>query len=179
MKDALAKATRMRDLIAVTAPEDGVVLDVAMRAPGSVVREAEPMISLLPSNAALIANVMVPSDEVGYVRADETAAIKVDAFPYQRHGTLKGQVRSVSEQSFPAGRGGQGEVGVPTGGAGGGAFHRIRIELTKTTLDIMPEGARLIPGMTVTAELEVGKRTIISYLLYPIIRGFDESIREP
>jgi hemolysin D len=177
--DALRKATRMHDLVSVTAPQDGVVLDVAMRPAGSVVREAEPMISVLPSNAALIADVMVASDEIGYIRPDQNVAIKVNAFPYQRHGTLHGRVRSVSEESFAAGQSGQAQVGAPPSGSGGGAFHRVQVELTSTKLEMLPAGAHLIPGMTVTAELEVGKRTIISYLLDPIIQGFDESIREP
>jgi hemolysin D len=179
VSDAQRKATRMHDLVSLTAPEDGVVLDVAMRPAGSVVREAEPMISVLPSNAALIADVMVSSDEVGYIRPDQTVAVKVNAFPYQRHGTLRGRVRSVSEESVPAGRSGEGEVGAPASSSGGGAFHRVQVELTSTKLEMLPPGAHLIPGMTVTVELEVGKRTIISYLLDPIIRGFDESIREP
>jgi hemolysin D len=178
IKDALAKAERLRDLVAVSAPEDGVVLDVAMHSAGSVVREAEPLVSLLPSNAALIAEVMIASDDVGYVRKGDKVVIKVDAFPYQRHGMLRGRIRSVSEQSFAAGKGAQGEVST-TGSAPGGAFHRVQVELTKATLDGLPEGVRLIPGMTVSAEVEVGQRTIISYLLYPITRGFDESIREP
>jgi HlyD family secretion protein len=45
-------------------------------------------------------------------------------------------------------------------------------------LRLPPERAQLIPGMAVTAELKVGKRTIISYFLYPLLRGLDESIRE-
>ena len=179
IRDAISKATRMRDLVAVTAPDDGVVLDVAMRSVGSVLREAEPLVSLLPSNAGLIADVMVASDDIGFIRPGATVVVKVDAFPFQRHGMLHGRVRSIGEQSVPAGaRSGQ----VDTANApssGGNAFHRVLVELTSTTLDRMPEGVRLIPGMTVTAEVAVGKRTIMSYLLDPVTQGLDESIREP
>jgi HlyD family secretion protein len=179
IKDAISKATRMRDLVAVTAPDDGVVLDVAMRSVGSVLREAEPLVSLLPANAGMIADVMVASDDIGFIRPGDTVIVKVDAFPYQRHGMLRGRIRSIGEQSIPAGgRGGQ--VDPPAAGGGGGAaFHRVQVELTSTALDRMPEGVRLIPGMTVTGEVAVGERTIMSYLLDPVTRGFDESIREP
>lgn len=61
----------------------------------------------------------------------------------------------------------------------GGAFHRGRIELLGAKLENMSEGSRLIPGMTVTAEIKVGTRSVISYFLYPITRGFEESVREP
>jgi hemolysin D len=176
VKDSVSKAARLRDLIAITAPEDGVVLDVAMRSVGSVMREAEPLVSLMPSNAALIADVMVASDEIGYIQPGDKVVVKVDAFPYQRHGTLHGVVRSIGEQSIPGGsRTGEGQVVAPPGGP----YHRVQVELTRTNLQGLPNGVRLIPGMTVTGEVGVGKRTIITYLLYPITRGFDESIREP
>jgi len=60
-----------------------------------------------------------------------------------------------------------------------GVFHRSHVALTSTELSELPQGARLIPGMTVTAEVKVGSRSVISYFLYPIQRGFNESIREP
>jgi HlyD family secretion protein len=177
--DGLAKARRLGDFMAVTAPEDGVVLDVAMRSTGSVVREAEPLVSLLPVNAGLIVDVLVASDDVGYMRAGDKVAVKVDAFPYQRHGMLHGRVRSIGERAFTGGSLPSQEEMAPPSNRATGSFHRVQVELTKTALDRLPEGARLIPGMTVTAEVEVGQRTIISYILYPIIRGLDESIREP
>ena len=58
-------------------------------------------------------------------------------------------------------------------------FFRARITLGPLTLHDVPPDFRLIPGMTSTAEILVGKRTIISYLLDPVIRVFDESLREP
>ena len=55
----------------------------------------------------------------------------------------------------------------------------MQVVLTKTGLEHLPDGVRLIPGMTMTAEVKVGVRSIISYFLYPITRGFNESIRDP
>ena len=60
-----------------------------------------------------------------------------------------------------------------------GIFHRCQVTLTNPQLTELPEGARLIPGMAVTAEVKVGSRSVISYFIYPIQRGFRESIREP
>ena len=59
------------------------------------------------------------------------------------------------------------------------AFFRARIALGPLELRDVPQDFRLIPGMTATAEIKVGRRTIISYLLDPIVRLFDESLREP
>ena len=62
---------------------------------------------------------------------------------------------------------------------GEAAFFRARIALGPLDLQDVPEDFRLIPGMTTTAEIIIGKRTIISYLMDPVIRLFDESMREP
>ena len=88
---------------------------------------------------------------------------------------------SVSEESF--GTNGSGSDGVvpkmPMGSTEAGAFHRGRVEFTNMQLEDLPEGSRLIPGMTLRAEIKVGKRSVLSYFLNPITRVFGESIREP
>ena len=57
--------------------------------------------------------------------------------------------------------------------------YKARIQLTSKELRNVPTSFRLIPGMTVTAEIKAGERSILSYFLYPLLRGLDESIREP
>jgi HlyD family secretion protein len=179
VQENLSKAQRMHDLIEIVAPEDGVVLDIAKRSVGSVLREAEPLVSLVPSRAKLIAEIKINSADVGYLKTGEETVIKVDAFPYQRHGLMEGRLRSISEESFLAGEQSDQNGTLPPARAPNTAFHRGQVELTKTKLAHMPDGARLIPGMTLTAEIKVGSRSILSYFLYPITRGFDEIIREP
>jgi HlyD family secretion protein len=180
VSEALIKAARLRDLVRLTAPEDGVVLEVAKRSAGSVLREAEALITLIPSNAPLIAEIMIGSSDVGYTKPGNAVSVKVDAFAYQRHGTVQGRLASVSEASFSS-QGGDGEAQGQTQRRPtmGGAFHRVRVELVDTKLDRMPEGARLIPGMTVSADIKVGSRSVLSYFLNPVTRGLDESMREP
>ncbi len=173
----MAKASLINDLVVLTAPEDGVVLDVAKRSVGSVLREAEAFITIVPSNAKMVAEIMINSSDVGFTKSGDEAIIKIDAFPYQRYGLLGGRLETVSEESFQAGAAPQENSLVPSEKSG--AFHRGRIAMTNTKLDNLPEGARLFPGMTLTAEVKVGSRSVMSYFLYPITRGFSESIREP
>ena len=163
-EEALTKAVRLAELVVLRAPVDAVVLDVAKRSAGSVAREAEPLVTLVPAGAALIAEVSVPSADIGYVRAGDQSVVKVDAFPFQRHGTLSGRLRSMAEDSF-----GDGPV----------RYHRGQVALDGAPLSGLPEGARLIPGMTVTAEIAVGRRSVLSYLFDPITRALRESMREP
>jgi hemolysin D len=177
LKENLVKAAKLRDLVQITAPEDGVVLEVAKRSVGSIMREAEPLITLVPSNAPLIAEIMISSVDVGYTKAGDPVAVKVDAFPYQRHGMLEGRLASVSEASFSS----QSDAEMPSQRrpSAGGSFHRARVELPRPQLAKMPEGARLIPGMTMSADIKVGSRSVLAYFLNPVTRGLDESMREP
>jgi len=171
---ALAKASRLHDLVVVTAPADGIVLDIAPRTEGSVLREAEILLTIVPTDAPLIAEVMIASGDVGYTSDGATAQLKIDAYPYQRHGVVVGRLQSVSEESFAAGTASE----AATTGRGA-AFHRGRVVLVDTRLDHVPAGARLFPGMTLTAEIKVGSRSALSYFLYPLTRGLSESMREP
>lgn len=179
VSESLAKAIRMNDLVVVVAPRDGVVLDMAKRSVGSVVREAEPILTLIPLDSTMEADVEIASADVGYLKPGDEVQIKVDAFPYQKHGFLEGKLRDVSRDSYSARD--DTSVGANSTQLRGGAsaFHRGHIELTRTTLDRMPEGATLIPGMTVNAEIKVGSRSILSFFLWPILRGMNESLREP
>lgn len=174
--DALSKASLVKTLVEVVSPVDGAVQEVAKRSVGSVVREAEPLITIMPSNTPLIADITISSSDVGHIRAGDEVVIKVDAFPYQRHGFLKGRLLYVSEDSHE-----MAEAGGQAQGAdhGVGAVHKARVALIDTELHNLPEGAHLIPGMSLSAEVKVGTRRLISFFTYPLTRGMDESLREP
>lgn len=166
VEEALGKATRLADLTTIVAPADGTVLDVARRSAGSILREAEPLVTLVPAGAPLIAEVALRSADVGHARPGDAAVVKVDAFPFQRHGALAGRLRAIAQDS-------RGEDGAPT--APGVAVHRAQVVLDAPVL----AGGVPMPGMTVTAEIHVGTRSLLSTLLQPLIRGARESLREP
>ena len=76
----------------LTSPVDGVVLDVAKRSVGSVIREAEPFITIVQSDSELVGDIMINSSDIGYTHAGEEVVVKVDRLPgYQIHGMLKGK----------------------------------------------------------------------------------------
>lgn len=179
--ESLIKANRMHALVEMRAPADAVVLSVSTRSDGAIAREAEPLISLVRSGSRMIAEVEIASADIGYARDGDPVKIKIDAFPYQRHGTLDGTLRSITQQSS---RANEGKLAADANGSAPAsptrqATHRAYIEIAETPLGNLPRGASLIPGMTVQAEIKVGTRSAISYFLYPILKGFGESIREP
>ncbi|MBF5093601.1 HlyD family type I secretion periplasmic adaptor subunit [Azospirillum sp. INR13] len=179
--EQIAKAERRRSLVTLTAPVDAVVLEVAKRSVGSVIREAEPLVTLVPADVPLEVEAEIPSRDIGLVRVGDFVRVKLDAFPFQRHGTLPGEIRTISADAFTHDpQGAQGGVANPDAPrAGPGAVFRARIRLTDTRLEAVPAGTNLSPGMVASAEIRVGTRSVLSYFLYPVIRVLDESIREP
>jgi hemolysin D len=171
--EELKKMELRRNMVTLTAPEDAVVLDLAQRSVGSVVREAEPIVTLVPLDVPLEAEVSITSQDIGRVSVDKEARVKLDAYPFQKFGTVTGTVRTISRDAFPPPEkpAGGGEPAVP--------FFKARVLLASTLLQAPGEPVRLLPGMTVSAEIKVGSRTVISYFLYPLLRGLDTAIREP
>jgi HlyD family secretion protein len=162
----LEKAARRNAITVLTAPADAIVLDVAQRSVGSVLKEAEPLYTLVPLDSPLEAEVMVEDRDVGHVATGALSRLKLDAWPFQKHGTVAGEVRTISADSFsPDGKREAQEH----------PYYRVRVQVTSAELRDVPSNFRLIPGMAVTAEIKAGERTI----LYPLLRGFDEGIREP
>jgi len=170
VKEQLQKADRRQKLVTLQAPVDGIVLEIAKLSPGSVVREAETFFTLVPLNAELEAEVQIDSVDVGYIKLGHPVHLKLDAYPFQKHGVLDAKVRTISGDAFRRDTGPRGT---------GDAYYLSRITLTNTTLKNMIDSARLLPGMTLSAEVVVGQRSVISYLAWPLTKGMSEAVREP
>jgi len=178
--EEVKKMELRRDMVKLTAPSDAVVLDLAQRSIGSVVREAEPVLTLVPLNVPLEAEVTINAGDIGRVASDAEARIKFDAFPFQKFGTAEGSVRTISHDAYSHDSSANGAAGGSSDAENAAApYYKARIRLDKTDLRTPTEEVRLLPGMAVTAELKVGQRKVISYFLYPILKGLDTAIREP
>lgn len=172
------KAKRLSDLVSLRAPQRGSVLKMAERSVGSVIQPAEPLLTLVPADSVIELEVEVEAKDIGRIRIGDAVRIKLDPFPFQRHDTLPGRVRVISEDAFQH----NSPVAIEQkdqGQEGASAFYRARIDLLSQQLRNVPQGFRLMPGMKVRAEIKVGKRSVISYFLYPVIRALDEGLREP
>jgi len=170
--EELKKVELRRQLIVLKAPADAIVLEIASRTIGSVVREAETLFVLVPRDVALQAEVNVEGRDVGQVSVGQPVRIKFEPFPFQKYGTGRGTVRVVSQDSFapdPKAEAAR-RTAIP--------YYRVLIDLSDVQLRLPADRAQMIPGMAVTAEMKVGQRSVISYFLYPLLRGLDESIRE-
>ena len=168
----LKKVELRRQLIVLKASADAIVLEIANRTIGSVVREAETLFVLVPRDVPLQAEVNVEGRDIGQVSVGQPVRIKFEAFPFQKYGTGTGTVRVVSQDSFAPDPKAEGARRTTA------PYYRVLVDISDAHLRLPSERIHMIPGMAVTAEMKVGRRSVMSYFLYPLLRGLDESIRE-
>lgn len=164
----LDKADRRKSLIELTAPADGIVLEIPQRSLGSVVPSAEVMFTLVPLGGELEAELKIAARDVGFVKPGDQVKVKLDAFPFQKYGTLKGSISTVSDDAFKA------EASV----ARSGSFYIARVKLQSLELERRSDEVLIRPGSSLSGEIRVGRRTVMSYFVYPLVGTLDESLRE-
>ncbi len=182
-RESFNKAQLRRQLVELRADQDAIVLTISKVSPGAVLTAGQQFISLVPSNAPLEIEANLPGNEDGYVHVGDDVAIKFDTFPYTQYGMAHGVVRIVSPDSFTA----QDDQRNPTGAlpvpgaaqAAAGVWYRSRISLDRIELHGTPPNFRLTPGMPVTADVMVGKRTVLEYFLGRALPLMTEGMREP
>jgi hemolysin D len=168
-REQLAKAARHQDLVRLAAPDDAVVLKLAKLSVGSVLKEADPFITLAPMRSPVEAEVHILARDVGFCRPGDMVTLKLDPFHFVEHGTASGRLRWISEGAFT-----QDENGSATD-----PYYKARIALTEVSLKSVPDSFRLVPGMTLTADIQVGTRSAFMYIWRGVIRGVGEAMREP
>ena len=181
----LIKAEQKTRLQVLTAPVDGMVQQLAIHTVGGVVTPAQPLLVVVPSDSRLEIEAMVSNRDIGFVRPGQEAEIKIDTFNFTRYGLLHGRVLSVSqdaiirerqqERSNDRGLGTQNDTSEPKGQE---LNYSARISLDRTKMQIGDRMVNLSPGMAVTVEIKTGSRMILSYLLSPLLRYRQESLRE-
>ncbi|MBV8073169.1 MAG: HlyD family type I secretion periplasmic adaptor subunit [Acidobacteriaceae bacterium] len=179
-REELSKAQLRRQLVELRADHDATVLTVAKVSVGSVLQPGEQLITLVPLDATLEIEADISGRDDGYVHVGDPVAIKFDTLPYHQYGLSYGNVRLISADSFTA----QDEQASHSGRAPSNAenmelFYRSRISLDDIRLHNTPIGFHIIPGMPVTADIKVGKRTVLQYLLGRVLPMTSEAMREP
>jgi len=171
----LEKAQKLSDLATLNAPEDAVVLKVGKVSSGSVTASGaqsvgqEPLFTLVPLDAPLEADVSVSAVDIGFIKVGDPVQIKLDAYRFMQHGMAKGVIRTISEGSFTTD-----ENNVPVN-----PYFKVRVVIKEVHLRNVPGNFRLIPGMTLSGDILVGKRTVLSYLAEGGLRTGAEAMREP
>ena len=163
LQEQLVKAERRSKLISILAPVDGVVFDVAKLSKGSVIREAEPLITLVTLGSRLEAEVKIDASEISNITTGKKVKIKIDAFPFQKYGLLEGELIKLSQDAFNASQDNQKNN-----------YYIARVKFDGSGL----KNAVLMPGMSLTSEILIEKRDVLSYLLYTLMKVKAEAINE-
>jgi hemolysin D len=181
-RENLTKARMRRGLVELRADRDSIVLSVAPVSVGSVMQTAEQFLTLVPVDSPLEIEAVVDGRDAGFVGVGDPVTIKFDTFPYSLHGTAEGTVRVMSPDSFrnpnedrtrQAGRARSANADF------GNAYYRARMTIDAMKLHHLPEGFSLTPGMPVTADIKIGKRTVLAYLFARVMPIAKEGLREP
>ena len=167
--ETLNKANRMQDLTEITAPFDATVLEVADRSVGSVLKEAETLVTLVPDGAELYVEANVPSRDISYLKVGDNVRVKLESYPFQRFGTINGVLTVISPDSMP----------LKDADDQSKLVYRVQVKLDDDAAALAARGLHLKPGLVASAEIKTGTRSIASYVLNPILRIRDESMREP
>lgn len=172
----LAKQQHRTELSELRAPQDGVIKDVATSTVGAVVSAGTVIMSLVPVEEDLIAEVMIDNQDVGFVREGQSVKIKLAAFPFQKYGMLEGTVMRIAADAVDPRE--QPSVAQDPEETANVSPYKALIKLDSQTLVAQQSHWPLAPGMQVVAEIRQGTRTVMEYLLSPVQKTLDEAGRE-
>jgi hemolysin D len=169
----------------LTAPIDGTVQQLAIHTVGGVVTPAQALLAIVPTDSRLEIEAMIPNRDVGFVRPKQRAEIKVDTFNFTRYGLLHGEILSVSQDAIvrekPVDRASEKSPGADATSSeprGQELNFAARISLDRTHMQIDDNLVNLTPGMAVTVEIKTGERSVLGYLLSPLMKYGHDTLRE-
>jgi len=171
------KQLHRNELLELRAPQDGVIKDLATHTEGAVLQPGTVLMTIVPADEPLRAEVWVDNRDRGFVREGQSVRVKVAPFPFQKYGMVEGVVKTVSADATESPQ--RNQAGDGANPSTGGAFQfRSIVELKAQHLDSDGNKLKLMPGMQVDAEISLGQRTVIEYLLSPVRKAFHEAGRE-
>ena len=159
-----SKAEQRQRLTQLTAPVSGTVQQVAVHTDGGVVTPAQVLMIVVPQDAQVKAEVVIDNKDIGFVNAGQVAAIKLETFPFTRYGTVPATVKSVTADAVNDEK--------------RGAIFPATLTMARSSIDVDGKRIKLSPGMNITAEIKTGQRRVIDYLLSPVQRAAQESLKE-
>lgn len=159
----LAKAKDTNAKQTLYAPVDGTVQQLAVHTVGGVVTEAQVLMKLVPRDDLEVEAVLENKD-IGFVFKGQPAEIKINTFNFTKYGVIDAEVEDLTSDAIVDEQ--------------KGLVYKLRLKMQQTQMQIDERTVDLLPGMTVIAEVKTGKRRLIEYVMSPLLRKVDESVRE-
>lgn len=148
----------------VRSPVRGTIKEVKHNTVGGVIRPGEDIIEIVPLDDTLLIEAQIRPSDIAFLRPGQEATIKVTAYDFSIYGGLKAHLETISAGTI---KDDQGE-----------SFYRVYLRTDETTLQRNGADLPIIPGMTSTVEILTGKKTVLDYLLKPILKARDQALRE-
>lgn len=164
IEQELIKARTRQKAQHLAAPVSGVVQQLAVHTVGGIVTPAQELMIIVPQSAQLEIEAYIENKDIGFVYEGQLAAIKLDAFPFTKYGTLDGKIIDLSDDSVTD--------------EDKGFIYKARVSLKQTAMLVDGKKVKLSPGMAVSVEIKTGHRRLIEFFLAPLIKYKNESIRE-
>ncbi len=161
-QDDMTKARQRFKLERLVSPVSGTVQGLQVHTIGGVVTPAQTLASIVPKGTPLVVEATVENKDIGFVKSGQQAKIKLDTFPFQRYGVIKGVVKQVSPDAFEDKK--------------KGPVYKIKVSMEKTNILVDGKLVPLEPGMSCSVEIKTGKRRIIGFFLSPIMKYAKESL---
>ncbi|MFQ5783271.1 MAG: HlyD family type I secretion periplasmic adaptor subunit [Alphaproteobacteria bacterium] len=163
-RETLARATDQVLRTEIRSPIDGVVKSLRYHTIGGVVRAGEPIMEIVPTGDNLVVEARLNPTDVGYVRVGQRAVVKIGTYDFVRYGSLDGEVIFLSADSHTD--------------AEGGAYFRVVARTDKTYLGDAPGDLPIAPGMQATIDIHTGRKSVLNYLLKPVLKLRSEAFHE-
>lgn len=165
-------------LLELRAPQSGIVKDLATHTQGSVVSPGTVLMSLVPYDDPLQAEVMIKNEDVGFAHSGQKVKIKLVAYPFQKYGMIEGEVVNVGADAIQSTQQSSQDSSKMSPQSNITMTYKALISLKFQELNIDGKKLKLTPGMQTIAEIHLGKRTVMEYLLSPVQKAWQESGRE-
>ncbi len=164
LEQELLKADSRGKLMQLISPVDGTVQQLAMHTVGGVVTPAQPVMVIVPGDNPLEVEAFLENKDIGFVKVNQDAEIKIETFQYTKYGTIHAKVASVSHDAINDEK--------------RGLIYSTRVKMERAKINVDGADVNLSPGMAVSVEIKTGKRRVIEYFLSPLIQYGHESLRE-
>lgn len=162
IQDNLARAKNSVQLQTITSPVDGTILSLSSNTIGGVVTTAQPFITIVPTGTPVLVEATLANKDAGFVHVGQKAAVKVEAYSFQRYGYLTGTVKSISADAVED--------------KTRGFVYKMIITLDNKVTS-KNNNIQVSPGMAVTPEVTTGQRRIVEFFLDPLMTHIDESLK--
>ncbi len=164
LKERLRAAGQQADRAVIRSPIDGIVQNLKYHTIGGVVRPGDPVMEIVPLSEKMIVEMLLNPVDRGYVKVGQSATVKVTSYDFIRYGSLTGKVVRIAADTNISDQ--------------GQAYYKVVVE---TTSDFKgPDGQPLPiePGMETMVDINTGDRTVLQYLIRPVLKLKSEAFRE-